>query len=89
MAKRTFNYYLIKTVRLSGWILLPAVLLYISTGFTMCGKFGAVSADWLSVSEIIHKTFAWPLVVIFLAHSIIAVYLALRRWGWIGKRRRT
>ena len=88
MAKRTVNYYLIKIVRLSGWILLPFVLLYIGTGLTVCGKFGRVSRDWIKASEILHKTFVWPLVVIFLAHSIIAVYLAMRRWGWIGKRKK-
>ena len=85
MAKRTFNYYLIKIVRISGWVLLPVVLLYIGTGFTMCGKFGVVSAGWLNVSEILHKTFPWPLVVILLAHSITPVYMAMRRWGLIIK----
>ena len=88
MARRTFNYYLVKIVRISGWILLPAVLTYIGTGFTMCGKFGRVSASLKHTSEIIHKTFAWPLLVVFLTHSIVAVYLAIRRWGWIGKRKK-
>jgi len=54
----------------------------------MCGEFGRVSDGLKHMSEIIHKTFAWPLVVIFLVHSIIAVYLAMRRWGWIGKRKK-
>jgi hypothetical protein len=28
-----------------------------------------------------------PLIVFFLSHSVVAIYLALRRWGWIRKRK--
>ncbi|MBL7134925.1 MAG: hypothetical protein ISS78_12560 [Phycisphaerae bacterium] len=88
MGKRTINYYLIKTVRLSGWILLPVMLLYIGTGFALCGKLGFSEALNVQKALAIHKIFDWPLVAVFLVHAIVAVYLAMRRWGWIGKRKK-
>ena len=88
MAKRTINYYLIKTVRLSGWILLPVMLLYIGTGFALCGKLGFGEALNVRKAMAIHKIFDWPLVTVFLVHALVAAYLAMRRWGWIGKRKK-
>ena len=40
MPKKTFHYYLLKLARLSGWLLLPFVVLYIGTGFALCGMLG-------------------------------------------------
>jgi len=34
----------------------------------------------------VHKAFDVPLVVLFVAHSLPAIYLAFWRWGWIGKK---
>lgn len=86
MSTRNVNYYLIKTARLSGWLLFALVLLYIVTGFALCGEYGM--SRWIDVRTAlaIHKVFEWPLVVIFATHSLVTIYFALRRWGWIGKR---
>jgi hypothetical protein len=88
MAKRTFNYYLIKIVRISGWVLLPVVLLYIGTGLTMRGDFGHVGSIWMDRVRRYHPALAWPFIAVFLVHTIAAIYLAMRRWGWIGKRKK-
>ena len=40
MSARSWNYYLVKTARVSGWLLFLLVLLYIVTGFALCGEFG-------------------------------------------------
>ena len=34
----------------------------------------------------IHRMLHWPLIVLVLAHSVSAVYLAMQRWGWIKPR---
>ena len=39
MAKN-IHYYLIKAARISGWLLLPLTVLYIVTGFALCGEYG-------------------------------------------------
>ena len=85
MAKN-IHYYLIKAARLSGWLLLPLVLLYIVTGFALCGEYGV--QRWISkeAALLIHQIFEWPLIVIFLVHAAITIYFAMRRWGWIRKR---
>ncbi len=93
MAKKNIHYYLIKTARISGWLLLPLMVLYMVTGFAICGEYDVnhwiasrTSLKSQQVSEIaveIHKIFEWPLVGLFLLHCVITIYFALRRWGWI------
>ena len=39
MASR-LNYYLVKIARVSGWLLFVLVLIYIVTGFALCGDLG-------------------------------------------------
>lgn len=83
------NYYLIKTARLSGWLLFFLVLLYILTGFSLCGEpafFQRLVDSQTALT--VHKIFEWPLVTVFLVHSLITIYFALRRWGWIKRRTR-
>jgi len=89
MARRSVTYYLIKTTRVSGWFLLVAVLLCMVSGLSMCGQLGFENLMSDATALAIHKTFVWPLLVLFLVHSFTSVYLALRRWGWIGKRTKT
>jgi thiosulfate reductase cytochrome b subunit len=86
MPRKTLHYYLLKLARLSGWLLLPLVVLYIGTGFALCGKLGF--NRWLDLQEalVIHQLFDWPLVGLFLLHATITSYFAMRRWGWIKNR---
>jgi succinate dehydrogenase/fumarate reductase cytochrome b subunit len=86
MAAKRLSFYLVKIVRLSGWILFLLVLLYIITGYAMCGEFGF---GYLIDSEralTLHKLFDVPLVFVVLIHSLTGIYLALRRWRWIGRK---
>jgi len=86
MTAKTLHYYLIKTARLTGWLLFVLVLLYIVTGFAICGEYRV--SEWIDAQSAlaVHKLFEWPLVVIFLAHSLVTIYFAMRRWGWIKTR---
>jgi cytochrome b subunit of formate dehydrogenase len=87
MAHRTLTYYLMKTARVSGWLLFVLVLGYIVTGFALCGKLGF--SQWIDMrtAMAIHKFFDWPLVAIFAVHSAVTIYFVERRWGWIQKKR--
>jgi succinate dehydrogenase/fumarate reductase cytochrome b subunit len=86
MSKKSVNFYLVKTVRFTGWVLFFIMLLFITTGFALCGKlgFGKVISEQQALA--IHRVFDFPLIVFFLVHSLIGIYLAFRRWGWIKKR---
>jgi len=85
MASRNVNYYLIKTARASGWILFFMLLLYIMTGFALCRKLGFERLMDKQAALAIHQIFDWPLVAVFFVHSVVTIYFALRRWGWIRK----
>jgi cytochrome b subunit of formate dehydrogenase len=85
MARKRINYYLMKTARTSGWLLLLLMILYIVTGFALCGEYGFSKVINVQAAFKVHKWFEWPLIVIFLAHSSTTIYFALRRWGWIKK----
>ena len=89
MASKNINYYLIKVARVSGWLLFFLVLLYILTGFSLCGEYGFSELIDAQTSLAIHKLFEWPLVAIFLVHSVVTIYFAMRRWGWIKTRTKT
>jgi len=86
MARKKINYYLIKTARVTGWLLFLLVLLYIMTGFVLCRRYGFNRLMSYEAAIVLHKIFEWPLIVVFLVHSSTTIYFAFRRWGWIGKR---
>jgi hypothetical protein len=84
--RHSAHYYLLKLLRLSGWLLLPLMLLYIGTGFALCGMFGF--NRWIDNQRalVIHRMFDWPLLLLFATHASTTTYFALRRWGWIKNR---
>jgi|WetSurMetagenome_2_1015567.scaffolds.fasta_scaffold490389_2 hypothetical protein len=86
MPRKTLHYYLLKLARLSGWLLLPLMVIYIGTGFALCGKLGFSQWMDLQTALAIHQLFDWPLVALFVLHATIASYFAMRRWGWIKNR---
>jgi len=88
MARRNIHYYLLKMVRISGWLLFFVVLVYMLTSCAYCGRFGFSRLLDPEVARVIHTWdfWFWPLVVAFPVHSLIAIYFAFRRWGWIKKR---
>ncbi len=83
MACRSWHYYLVKVARLSGWLLLVLMAVYIVTGFSLCGKMGMSGVLDIQTALVIHKLFDWPLVAVFLVHTAVTIYFALRRWRWI------
>lgn len=84
MAGKGVHYYLIKVNRFTGWLLFFLVGVYLITGFSLCGMFGFNRIISAQGALVIHKFFDWPLVISFLVHSVISMYYAFRRWGWIG-----
>jgi len=86
MAKRTLSYYMIKTIRISGWFLLLIALLCIMSGFAMSGTWGFEKLLDSDTALAIHQTFVWPLAGLILVHAAASIYIAMRRWGWIGRR---
>ena len=97
MPRKNVHYYLIKTARISGWLLLPLMVLYLLTGFALCApehgieKWIAGQVKRLCSSQAaleIHRIFEWPLIILFLVHTVITVYFAFRRWGWIKTKTR-
>ena len=84
-----FNWVMVKTVRISGWPLLVLMIVYLVTGFALCGQISV--GRWMRLEQAlwIHRLFDVPLVVLFVAHSLPAVYLAFVRWGWIGKKNKS
>jgi succinate dehydrogenase/fumarate reductase cytochrome b subunit len=89
MPVRSPTYYLVKLARISGWLLFLLVLLYILTGFSLCGEYGFEKLVSARSALKIHKLFEWPLLAVFGVHSCITIYFAMRRWGWIKRRTRT
>ncbi len=86
MAKRTLSYYMVKTIRISGWFLLLLTLLCIVSGLAMNGTWGFEKLLDSETARAIHLTFFWPLVGTVLVHAAASIYMAMRRWGWIGRR---
>ena len=80
------NFILLKTLRWSGWLLLPLVLLFLFTGYIMDGRYGLGRLLDEKSALTFHRLLHLPLIVLVLAHSVPAVYLALQRWGWLKRR---
>ena len=83
------NFICLKTVRWSGWLLLPLVTAFLLTGYIMDGRYGFAKLLDEKSALTLHRMFHLPLIVLVLAHVVPAVYLALQRWGWIKHRQET
>jgi hypothetical protein len=80
------NLFLLRTVRWSGWPLMPLLLGFLVTGYTMTGQYGLSRLCSEKTALTIHRMLHGPLIILVLVHSVPAVYLALQRWGWINYR---
>ena len=80
------NFVLLKTVRWSGWLLLPLVLAFLLTGYIMDGRYGFGKLLDEKSALMLHRMFHLPLIALVVAHVLPAMYLALQRWGWIKPR---
>ena len=76
----------LKLIRWSGWPLLPLVLLFLLTGYIMDGRFDFSRFLDEKTALPFHRMLHLPLMILVLAHSVPAVYLAMQRWGWIQHR---
>jgi succinate dehydrogenase/fumarate reductase cytochrome b subunit len=85
MASKAINYYLVKIARISGWILLALMGVYIVTGFSLCGKLGVSRVLDTQLALFIHQLFDWPLLAAFAVHASISIYFAMKRWRWIKR----
>ena len=83
------NFILLKTVRWSGWLLLPLVLAFLLTGYIMTGQYGFGNLLDEKSALTLHRMFHLPLMILVLAHVLPAAYLALQRWGWVKHREET
>jgi len=88
---RSFGYYVVKAIRFTGWCLLVMMVLYIVSGYALIPEFGCQHLMGTKTAEALHITWKLDrlLVPVFLVHSSGAIWLAMRRWGWIGSRRKT
>lgn len=89
MAGKTLGFYMTKTIRISGWFLLPATLLCIVSGLAMSGTWGLQKLLDSDMALAIHQTFVWPLAALVVVHAAASTYMAMRRWGWIGRRKKS
>jgi len=80
------NFLCLKLVRWSGWPLLPILLLFLLTGYIMDGRYGFSRFLDEKTALTCHRMLHLPLIILTLAHSLPAVYLAFQRWGWIRHR---
>ncbi len=65
--------------------MLPLILGFLLTGYIMSGRFGLGMLLDEKTALALHKLLHAPLILLFLAHSLGAVYLAFQRWGWIRR----
>ena len=82
----TLNVVCVRAVRITAWPLLAIMILYLITGYVLCGQ--TTLGRWITVETAlsVHKVFDVPLAALFVAHSLPAIYLAFVRWKWIGKK---
>ena len=85
-AMSKLNLILLRIVRWSSWPLLAVIPGFLITGYAMTGEFGCSRLLDEKNALTIHRMLHWPLIVLVVAHSVPAVYLALQRWGWIKQR---
>lgn len=76
----------LKTVRWTGWLLLPVLLAFFITGYAMSGRYGLAALASEQTALGLHKLMHLPLGLLVLVHVVPSIYLALLRWGWIKQR---
>ncbi|MCX7871823.1 MAG: hypothetical protein N2487_00900 [Verrucomicrobiae bacterium] len=74
---------MVKIVRWTGWFLFILIGLFLFTGYGITGRYGLSAVLSENEALTLHRLFHLPLIVLWLAHSLCAIYLAMIRWGWI------
>lgn len=70
------NYYLIKANRISAWVLLVFMIVYIVTGYAWTDHIVMST----SLARHLHTDLTVYMVFFFLAHALISAKFALKRW---------
>jgi len=92
MAKsRPFGYYVVRAVRISGWLMLPLLVLYVCTGYALAEWFGMHRLLSEKTATALHVNWKLDrlLVLLLVVHAGGAAYLALRRSRWFRTRKPT
>jgi len=90
MAKdRPFGWYVVKATRISGWCLLPLLVGYTLTGWALAGKYGLMKLFGKRAAEVLHLEMDEVFLTVLAVHVAAVAWLTLKRWRWIGRRRRT
>lgn len=76
-----FNRIALKTIRITSWPLLIAVIALFVTGYMMSGRYGLAATVKPEKALVIHKLLHVPLLVLLVPHTIAAAYLAFKRKG--------
>ena len=71
---------LIKTVRVTGWLLVPLTVLYLLSGYVLGAHLDPPS--WMSIerASYLHSNMDVPFIVLLVGHVVPSVYLAVGRW---------
>ena len=74
------NTVLIKTVRITGWLLVPLVVLYLISGYVLGQHLDPPS--WMDVerASYLHGNMDVPLIALLIGHVVPSVHLAVGRW---------
>lgn len=86
MSMTKFNVLLLKVLRWTGWALLPLVSGFLLTGYIMDGRYGLGRLLAENTALALHRMLHVPLILLVLAHSLPASYLAIQRWRWPKRR---
>jgi hypothetical protein len=78
------NVVCLKLVRWTAWPLFFVVLGLIFTGYSTSGRYGLGKLMDGQTALTLHKLLHAPLIVLLVAHSLPAMYLAFQRWGWLA-----
>ena len=65
--------------RISAWLLLPVMIMYIITGYVMLGWFGLHGLVDKNAALLLHIELHLPLLILFILHAGINVFFYLRR----------
>lgn len=75
----------LRVVHWSSWPLLAVLLAFFLTGYCITGSYGLSAVTDEKTALAWHRLLHLPLALLTLVHTLPAVYLAMRRWGWINR----
>ena len=70
---------LFKLNRFFAWLLLPSIIIFFITGYAIVGKYSLQKFVEPNLAFNIHAIIALPTFLLFLAHSGISVFFAIKR----------